>query len=74
MLGTRSIWQEGWKTAALHAQLTGKGNFDKDVWELYNVDKDRSESKNLAGDYPEKLEELISNQKRRDYCSVINSG
>ena len=59
MLGTRGIWQDGWKAAALHAPLTGKGHFDKDVWELYHVDEDRSESKNLAKEYPDKLDELI---------------
>lgn len=59
MLGTRAIWQDGWKAAAVHSPLSGKGNFDKDVWELYNTDKDRSESKNLAAEHPEILEELI---------------
>ena len=38
MLGTRGIWEDGWKAAALHAPLTGKGNFDQDQWELYHVD------------------------------------
>lgn len=60
MLGTRAIWQDGWKAAALHAPLTGKGHFDKDEWELYHVDTDRAESKNLAAEHPEKLKELIS--------------
>lgn len=60
MLGTRGIWQDGWKAAALHAPLTGNGNFDQDEWELYHVDADRSESTNLAEQYPEKLEELIA--------------
>lgn len=59
MLGTRAIWKDGWKAAALHAPLTSKGNFDKDEWELYHVDKDRSESTNLAKEHPEKLKELI---------------
>jgi arylsulfatase len=58
MLGTRGIWKDGWKAVAIHAPLTGKGNFDQDVWELYHVAEDRSESKNLADEYPEKLEEL----------------
>jgi arylsulfatase len=43
----------------LHAPLTGKGHFDKDVWELYHVDKDRSESTNLAKKHPEKLQALV---------------
>ena len=59
MLGTRGIWENGWKAAAIHAQLSSKGHFDKDVWELYNVDADRSESTNLAKERPEKLETLI---------------
>ncbi|MCA6073235.1 arylsulfatase [Fulvivirga sedimenti] len=58
MLGTRGIWKDGWKAVAIHAPLTGKGNFDKDKWELYHVEEDRSESKNLADENPEKLEEL----------------
>lgn len=60
MLGTRAIWQDGWKAAAIHAPLTSKGHFDKDEWELYHVETDRAESKNLAAEHPEKLKELIS--------------
>lgn len=60
MLGTRGIWQDGWKAAALHAPLTGSGHFDQDQWELYHVDVDRSESNNLAKKHPEKLKELIA--------------
>jgi arylsulfatase len=58
MLGTRAIWQDGWKAVAVHAPLTDKGNFDNDVWQLYNVDADRSESTDLAKENPEKLEAL----------------
>ncbi len=59
MLGTRGMWEGGWKAAALHVPFKGTGNFDKDVWELYHVDVDRAESKNLAGEHPEKLQALI---------------
>ncbi|WP_433158335.1 arylsulfatase [Kribbella sp. CA-247076] len=59
MLGTRGIWQDGWKASAVHAPLTGKGHFDQDRWELYHVDEDRSESTDLAAQHPEKLRELI---------------
>ncbi|NNC11977.1 arylsulfatase [Planctomonas sp. JC2975] len=59
MLGTRGIWKDGWKAAAIHAPLTGHGRFDEDRWELYHVDVDRSESKDLAAEHPEKLKELI---------------
>ncbi|HTX89261.1 MAG TPA: arylsulfatase [Bacteroidales bacterium] len=60
MLGTRGIWKDGWKAAALHSPLSDKSHFDQDQWELYNVDADRSESKNLAKENPEKLKELIA--------------
>jgi arylsulfatase A-like enzyme len=59
MLGTRGIWENGWKAAAVHAPISGKGHFDQDQWELYHVDEDRSESKNLADEHPDKLDALI---------------
>lgn len=60
MLGTRGIWKGGWKAAAIHAPLTSKGHFDDDRWELYNVEQDRSESKDLSAEHPEKLKELVA--------------
>jgi len=59
MLGTRGIWENGWKASAVHAPISGKGHFDEDRWELYHVDEDRAESRNLADEHPEKLQELI---------------
>jgi hypothetical protein len=59
MLGTRGMWVDGWKAVALHAPFTSKGHFDKDQWELYHAAEDRSESKNLAKEKPDKLQELI---------------
>jgi arylsulfatase len=58
MLGTRAIWQDGWKAVAVHAPLTSKGKFDQDKWELYHTDVDRAEATDLAAQYPEKLEAL----------------
>lgn len=59
MLGTRGIWENGWKAAAIHAPISGVGHFDEDRWQLYHVDGDRSESKDLAAEHPEKLQALI---------------
>ncbi len=59
MLGTRGIWENGWRASAVHAPISGKGHFDKDRWELYHVDADRSESTDLATQHPEKLEALV---------------
>lgn len=59
MLGTRGIWHQGWKAVALHGPSSGRGHFDADEWELYHADADRSESRNLAAQHPEKVQELV---------------
>jgi arylsulfatase len=60
MLGTRGMWENGWKASALHPPCpSDKGHFDQDQWELYHVDEDRAESKDLAKENPEKLQSLI---------------
>ena len=39
-------------------ELNKTAPFEEDVWELYNINEDFSEANNLAGEHPEKLEEL----------------
>lgn len=58
MLGQRSIYHEGWLACTVHPPLSGWGKFEQDVWELYDIAHDRSQSSNLAAVHPEKLEEL----------------
>jgi arylsulfatase len=63
MFGNRAIWVDGWKAVTLHAsrmpwELNVTLDFEKDVWELYHVAEDFSESRNLAAEMPDKLEEL----------------
>ena len=60
MLGSRGLWHQGWKAVTTHPTIAGWGNYDKDIWELYNTVEDRSESHNLAAQHPEKLQELIN--------------
>ncbi|HWQ19541.1 MAG TPA: sulfatase-like hydrolase/transferase, partial [Methanotrichaceae archaeon] len=57
MMGTRGLWYGNWKAVAFHHVNSG-GNFDQDVWELYNLSDDASESHNLASMYPEKVQEM----------------
>jgi arylsulfatase A-like enzyme len=59
MLGTRAIWEDGWKAVTIHAPISARGHFDRDVWELYNTNEDRAESKDLSKENPEKLKHLI---------------
>jgi arylsulfatase A-like enzyme len=60
MLGSRSVWHEGWKAVTTHPCLAGWGNFNDDEWELYHTDVDRSEVDNLASEHPDKLRELVN--------------
>ncbi|MEJ2163479.1 MAG: arylsulfatase [Robiginitalea sp.] len=63
MFGNRAIWVDGWKAVTIHANrmpwdINMTQPFEDDVWELYHVAEDFSESNDLAEEYPEKLEEL----------------
>jgi arylsulfatase A-like enzyme len=58
MLGMRAIYQQGWLANTLHPPISGWSNFDKDVWELYDLKTDRAQSKNVAAAHPERLEQL----------------
>ena len=55
MLGSRAIYHDGWKAVTFHALgnmyddgLDADAPFDDDVWELYNVANDLSETHDLA--------------------------
>lgn len=56
MFGHRGIWADGWKAVTRHRPGT---KFEDEEWELYHVDEDFSECRNLAVENPEKLRELI---------------
>lgn len=58
MIGTRGIWHKGWHACTIHPPLTGWGNFDRDTWELYHLEQDRNQMRNLASQHPDKLELL----------------
>ena len=60
MLGSRSIWHDGWKAVTTHPTISGWSNFGKDTWELYHSDVDRSELHDLAAEEPERLQEMIN--------------
>ena len=60
MLGSRSIWHEGWKAVTTHPTIAGWGHFNDDEWELYHTDVDRSELHNLAAEQPDKVRELVN--------------
>ncbi|UFX43933.1 arylsulfatase [Bradyrhizobium sp. 41S5] len=57
MFGHRGIWADGWKAVTFHP---GGNPFDQDQWELYNLENDFSECRDLAKENPAKLEEMIN--------------
>jgi arylsulfatase A-like enzyme len=56
MFGHRALYHGGWKAVAYHER---GADFDSDRWELYHVDDDFSENRDLASAEPEKLRQLI---------------
>jgi arylsulfatase A-like enzyme len=60
MLGSRSIWYEGWKAVTTHPVIAGWAHYNADTWELYHTDVDRAELNDLAREQPDRLRELIN--------------
>ena len=66
ILGSRGVYHEGWfagtfgPKAPWSTDVSGLSNWDPetDVWELYNLTEDYSQSKDLAQENPGKLAEL----------------
>lgn len=63
LVGNRAIYKDGWVACTTPLRLPwitigDEPNPDDYKWELYNVDKDFSQSNNLASQHPEKLKEL----------------
>jgi arylsulfatase len=55
MFGHRGIWHQGWKAVAFHPPGTP---FENDKWELFHLDRDFSETDDLAATEPQRLAEL----------------
>ena len=76
VMGSRGVYHEGWfagtfgPKAPWSMDVTGmlKWQPETDVWELYNLENDYSQSKDLAKESPEKLKELkeVFNQEAID--------
>ena len=56
MFGHRGLWHDGWKAVAFHPPGTP---FEDDRWELFHLDRDFSETDDLAAREPERLKALV---------------
>jgi arylsulfatase len=66
MLSSRAIYHKGWKAVTFHALgamyddgLDPNAPFDDDVWELYHVAEDVSETEDLAAKEPDRLDAMV---------------
>jgi arylsulfatase len=67
MFGSRAIYHQGWKAVTFHPVgplypdgLNPNAPFDDDIWELYHVEVDVSETKNVADEEPDRLNTMIA--------------
>jgi arylsulfatase A-like enzyme len=67
MLGSRGLYHDGWKAVTFkplgpmyNDGLDPDAPFEDDVWELYRVADDLSESHNVAAQHPDMLEKLVA--------------
>jgi arylsulfatase len=64
MMENMAIYKDGWVAASVPTSTAWDKEkaveipLDKRIWQLFNVDQDFSESRDLAGVYPEKLQSL----------------
>jgi arylsulfatase A-like enzyme len=54
--GSRAIVVDGWKAVCKHRP---GADYDTEVWELYHLDEDRSEMRDLAASEPDRLTTLV---------------
>jgi arylsulfatase len=66
MLGSRGLYHDGWKAVTFHSLgalyddgLDANAPFADDVWELYHMSDDVSETNDLATTEPERLAHMI---------------
>jgi len=69
MLGSRSIYHDGWKATTNHISTgvldeeelaIGSRDFDEDRWELFDLSQDFSEAVDRADEEPERLRQLTA--------------
>jgi len=59
MFGCRALYHRGWKAVVYRPIFDQRVAFDDDPWELYDVETDPVECRDLAEVHPEKLRELV---------------
>jgi arylsulfatase len=58
MLGMRAIYRHGWLANTPHPPISAWAHYDQDRWELYNLNEDRAQHRDLAAEQPARLDQL----------------
>lgn len=84
MMGNRAIYHDGWLASCFHGHLPWEPNSFQfrpfghgETWELYRLADDFSQSEDLAGKHPEKLQELqrlFVEEAERNNVFPLNDG
>jgi len=86
VFGSRGIYSEGWMASVFGPRIPwlpgayaayANWNPDQDVWALYKLDGDYSQSTDISRDYPQKLAELkekFDGEARANYVYPIGAG
>jgi arylsulfatase A-like enzyme len=86
MLGSRSIFHDGWKATTNHISsgvldeeelAIGSRSFDEDRWELFNLAEDFSEAHDRGAEEPERLRRLTalwSEEADRNHVLPVSDG
>jgi len=59
MFGCRAIRHEQWKAVVYHPIQVDRPPLEDDTWELYDIEADPSETRDLAAERPEVLAEMV---------------
>ena len=68
MLGHRGFYRDGWSVVTCHRP---RRPFSQDRWELHNLAEDPTETVDLAGEHPEKLEEMQQAWDRAAWANQV---
>ena len=68
MIGHRGFYRDGWSVVTCHLP---RRPFSADRWELHNLAEDPTESRDLAAEHPDKLEELQQAWDRAAWANQV---
>lgn len=60
MFGCRAIRHGGWKAAVYHPIQVDRPPLEDDTWELYDLAADPAETRDLAAEHPDVVEDLVA--------------